>query len=224
MPIGPEVTVLTRAAGSVLRGVSERAVGSPSWPNLHESLLELHEVINAWCEAAERANQALQQIGTNAQTRREMKMGASVGNGAGRPYTVFTLKLGRSYVEIAHREINSIMQPAAPLTQRWSADKRRQAARRSLRSLMSVYCAELLEDFDSAVEARTEWVGKYRAFVDHALANAEVSPDRLHSLKAETEETTAALATVRDQLRELIKEQYPMGHASGATSLDPSPG
>jgi hypothetical protein len=185
--------------------------------------MELHEIINDWCDAATRTNRALQQIGTDAQPRRELRQRASVGNGGGGTYTVFTLKLGRSYVQNAHREIDSIMRPAAPLMQRWSADKRRQAARRSLRSLMTIYCAELLLDFELAVEARTGWIGKYREFIDHALVDAAVSPERLRSLREETEETTAALVAVRDQLREFIKEQYPMGYPRGATSLDSGP-
>lgn len=216
MPVGPEVTALTRSAGGVLRAVSERATGSPEWPNLHESLMELHEIINDWCDAAARTNRALREIGTGAQSRRELRERASVGNGGGGTYTVFTLKLGRSYVQKAHREIESIMRPAAPLMQRWSADKRRRAARRSLRGMMTIYCAELLLEFELAVEARTEWIGKYREFIDRALTYTEVDPERLRALQEETEQTTAALVILRDQLRDLIKERYPMGDAQGA--------
>ncbi|MFC9945026.1 hypothetical protein [Streptomyces pratensis] len=216
MPIGPEVTALTRVAGTVVQGVSERATGSPPWPNLHESLIELHEIINDWCEASTRTNRALQQIGTNAQTRRELRgYGDPGSNGADYSITIVTLRLGRGYVEKAHREINSIMQPAAPLMLRWSSYRRRQAGRRSLRNLMTIYCPELLSMFELAVKARTEWVAKYREFIDGALRSGEVSPDSLSSLRAETAETTAALVAARDSLQQLIKDQYPMGYTHG---------
>ncbi|MER6628582.1 hypothetical protein ABT301_10105 [Streptomyces sp. NPDC000987] len=185
--------------------------------------MELHEILNDWCDAATRTNRALREIGTGAQSRRELRQRASVGNGGGGTYTVFTLKLGRGYVQKAHREIESIMQPAAPLTQRWSADKRRRAARRSLRGMMTIYCAELLLEFELAVEARTEWIGRYREFVDHALTCTEVNPERLRVLRQETEDTTAALVTIRDQLRELIKERYPMGDVHGGNILRSQP-
>ncbi|MFF9493502.1 hypothetical protein [Streptomyces flaveolus] len=181
--------------------------------------MELHEIINDWCDAATRTNRALREIGTGARSRQEVRERASVGNGGGGTYTVFTLRLGRSYVQKAHREIESIMHPAAPLMQRWSADKRRRAARRSLRGMMTIYCAELLLQFELAVEARTEWIGTYREFIGQALTDTEVDPERLRVLQQETEETTAALVTVRDQLRDLIKERYPMGDAQGGDTL-----
>ncbi|MFF2022940.1 hypothetical protein ACFVW2_14215 [Streptomyces sp. NPDC058171] len=185
--------------------------------------MELHEIIHDWCDAAVRTNRALRQIGTAAEGQWETTYSGG-GNGAGRPYTFLSLKLGRSYVERAHREINSIMEPAAPLTQRWSPNKRRQAARRSLRGLMTIYCAELLLSFEQAVQARTDWVGKYREFIDESLKEGHVSRSRLRSLSAETEETTAALVVARNELKAFIKERYPVGHEDLAPADDPRRG
>ncbi|WP_372346658.1 hypothetical protein [Streptomyces sp. KL116D] len=181
--------------------------------------MELHEILNDWCEAASQTNQALRHIGKNLESRREIRHKASVGNGGGGSYVVSVIRIKRSYVDSARREIDSLMQPSAPLMQRWSPDKRRQAGRRSLRNLMTIYCGDLLLSFELAVEARTEWIGRYREFIEDALAGNEVCRDRLRALRTETMYTTHELQVVRDRLKEFIKEQYPMGAAQGEAPL-----
>ncbi|MEV5981835.1 hypothetical protein [Streptomyces sp. NPDC052114] len=185
--------------------------------------MELHEIIDDWCDAADRTNDALRRAGTDAEVRRRKEL-LMLGNGAGPEVVVFRVKLRQGYVETALREIDEIMRPSTPLTQRWSGAKRRQTARRSLRNLMAVYCEELLEDFEEAVEARAEWIGRYREFVHRASANDDgVRRADFLRLGEETEATTAALTAVRDQLKELIKEKYPMGGAGGRPAPDQAP-
>lgn len=211
MAFGPDVWNLTQAASSVVRGVSAHTAGSPTWPNVHEALVELHEIVSDWHAAAQAMDEALATMRPNAKvTRRERRHRAGVGNGGGRgSYIAYYLKIQPGYIELAQREIEAVMQPAAPLAQRWSSSKRRQAGRRSLRSLMSIYCETLLDDFDRAVEARVEWVGEYRRFLDAALDH-DVSEQELGNLRNIARDTADKLENVRLQLRDLIKDQFPL--------------
>ncbi|MEW1925790.1 MULTISPECIES: hypothetical protein [unclassified Streptomyces] len=218
MVVGPEATVVAKAAGNVLRGVSDRATSTPAWPNMHEALMELHEILNDWCEAARKTSEALEQLRTHHLTRRFIAHIGGGGNGAGpRPVTFIGLPLRRGYIEIAQRDIDAVLAPPAPLIQRWSTTKRRQAARRSLRSLMSIYCAELLDDFDRAVEGRVDWVECYRDDMDRALKHG-LQPEDLVRMIQNTTRTTRELVAVRDDMKRLIQECYPMGSTDAQTA------
>ncbi|MGW7069211.1 hypothetical protein ACWGII_10200 [Streptomyces sp. NPDC054855] len=217
MAVGPEATVVAKAAGSVLRGVSDRATSTPPWPNMHEALMELHEILNDWCEAARTTGEALARLESEHLTRRFMKTVGGAGNGAGRPASFLGIPLRKGYIEIAQRDIDAVLAPPAPLMQRWSTAKRRQAARRSLRSLMSVYCAELLDDFDRAVEGRVEWVKEYRDSMDVALTYG-LEPETLDRMIRDTTRTTTVLVAVRDDMKRLIREHYPMGSTDARTA------
>jgi hypothetical protein len=179
---------------------------------MHEALLELHEILNDWCLAAAKTGEALEHLRSQHLTRVQLST-ASVSN-AWTPVTVRVLKipLKQGYIESAQRDIDAVMAPAAPLAQRWSPTKRRQAARRTLRNLMRVYCADLLDEFESAVEARVEWVTAHRHAIDKALKHG-IADGNLDRLIQETADTTTQLDTARENLKRLIQERYPMGSA-----------
>jgi hypothetical protein len=212
MVVGPEATVVAKAAGSVLQKVADRATSRPAWPNMHEALLELHEILSDWCEAARRTGEALERLRSQHLTRVTVVCSESSNNWGG--WTVLGIPLKPGYIELAQRDIDAVMAPAVPLTQRWSATKRRQAARRTLRSLMRIYCADLLDGFETAVEARVNWVTGHRDKIDRALKEG-INAYELDLMIQETADTTSQLDTVRESLKRLIQERYPMGSPDG---------
>ncbi|WBB58312.1 hypothetical protein O7599_22020 [Streptomyces sp. WMMC500] len=216
MTVGPEATVVAKAAGSVLKKVSDHTSGTPTWPNMHEALLELHEILSDWCEAARRTGEALGHLRSRHLTRVtvEREGGTSNSGVPTRMWTMLGIPVKPGYIESARRDIDAVMSPAAPLTQRWSVTKRRQAARRSLRGLMRIYCADLLEEFEAAVEARSRWVTDHRHKIDRALKQG-IDADELDRLIRETARSTSRLDAVREKLKRLIQERYPMGSPAG---------
>jgi hypothetical protein len=214
MSVGPEATVVAKAASSMLQKVSDSANGTPAWPNMHEALMELHEILHDWCQAAKNTSEALQRLETHHLTSRATRL-ISGPNNAGTPVRVPLLKipLKPGYVEAARRDIEGIMRSAAPLTQRWSSAKRRQAARRSLLGLMRLYCADLLDEFENAVDARTSWIVSHRDEIKKALQEGILLPS-LEYLIRESSNTAAQLESAREHLNRLIREHYPMGSTS----------
>ena len=213
MVVGPEATVVAKAAGSVLQKVSDQATSAPTWPNMHEALVELHEILSDWCEAARRTSEALERLRSQHLTRVTVEeMWAT--NAAPRRWKVLGIPLKPGYIELAQRDIDAVMSPALPLTQRWSVTKRRQAARRTLRSLMRIYCADLLDGFEAAVEARSTWVTDHRDTIDRALKQG-IGADALDLMIQEAADTTSELDSVREILKRLIQERYPMGGLDG---------
>lgn len=215
MPVGPEATVVAKAASSMLHKVSDNANGTPVWPNMHEALMELHEILHEWCQAATSTSEALERLRSQHLTRRST--GSVCGpNNAGTPIRVPFLKipLKAGYVEAAQRDIEEIMRPSAPLAQRWNSAKRRQAARRTLLGLMRLYCADLLEEFERAVDARASWMLANREEVNKALQEG-LRSERLEYLIQEAADTAAQLDSAREHLSLLIRENYPMGLTGG---------
>jgi hypothetical protein len=142
-----------------------------------------------------------------------------VGNGGGRSVRFLGIPLRQGYIEIAQRDIKAILGTSAPLAQRWSSAKRRQAARRTLRRLMGIYCPDLLDSFDRAVEGRVDWATRHRQDIEHALEHG-LQPGTLAGMIRETMRTTTALVSARDDMKRLILERYPIGTA--ITEEDPA--
>ncbi|MFD7994624.1 hypothetical protein [Streptomyces mexicanus] len=213
MVVGPEATVIAKAAGGVLQKVSDRATSTPAWPNMHDALLELHEILSDWCEAARRTGEALERLRSQHLTRVTVDE-LWVTNAAPIRRRVLGIPVKPGYIELAQRDLDEVMAPAVPLTQRWSGTKRRQAARRTLRGLMRVYCADLLDEFETAVEARVDWVTGHRDEIERALRQGIVDFE-LDLMIQETAATASRLDTVRESLKRLIQERYPMGSRDG---------
>lgn len=208
---GIEATVVAKAGTAVLKGVTSQALGTPAWPNMHAALMELHEILREWCEAAERTTEAvtlLKQQQVNE--AREIYGSSNVFSVAVQFGTGVQMNAFPSYVNRATGDIDSVLQPSAPIMQRWSGAKRRQAARRSLRSLMGIYCPELLTEFDEAVSARSQWVEEHRRTVRRGLKGG-LSESEFEAMAAEMQATQQSLRSVRQQLLVLIQERYPLG-------------
>ncbi|MEV6480972.1 hypothetical protein [Streptomyces sp. NPDC051576] len=199
----------------MLQKVSDSANGTPAWPNMHEALMELHEILHGWCQAANNTSEALQRLETHHLTSRATRL-ISGPNNAGTPVRVPLLKipLKPGYVEAARRDIEGIMRSSAPLAQRWNSAKRRQAARRSLLGLMRLYCADLLDEFENAVDARTSWMLSHRDEINKALQEGILLPSLVYLIR-ESSDTAAQLESAREHLNCLIREHYPMGSTNG---------
>lgn len=213
---GVEATVVVKAGTAVLKGVTSQALGAPAWPIMHSALMELHEILREWCEAAERTSAAVALL--RQQRLREARDNYGVSNTG----VMFSVVVGKgvqvgtfnSYVNRATGDIDAVLQPSAPVMQRWSGAKRRQAARRSLGSLMGIYCPELLTDFNAAVSARSQWVEEHGRAVRKAL-KAGLSDSEFQVMAADMQATLDGLHAVRQQLLALIQERFPLGGESG---------
>ncbi|MCX4988459.1 hypothetical protein [Streptomyces sp. NBC_00568] len=173
--------------------------------------MELHEILREWCEAAEQTSEAVTLL--EQQRLDEARDAYDVSNVVLR--SVFqgpVVQIGgsRSYTNRATSDIDSVLQPSAPVMQRWSGAKRRQAARRSLRSLMGIYCPELLTEFDEAVSSRSRWVEEHRRTVRKGLKSG-LSEGEFQAMAAEMQATLQSLRLVRQRLLSLIQQRYPLG-------------
>ncbi|WP_405470260.1 hypothetical protein [Streptomyces canus] len=201
--------VVAKAGAAVLKGVTNQVLGTPSWPNMHAALMELHEILREWCEAAERTSEAVNLLGQ--QRLQEAREVYDVSHVLSRGVWVSDSSMQtNSFVSRAQGDIDSVLKPSAPVLQRWSGAKRRQAARRSLRTLMDIYCPELLFDFDGAVSARSQWVDEHHCIVKTALKHG-LSDSDFDAMAAQMQSTLESLTSVRQQLLALIQERYPLG-------------
>ncbi|MFE7229144.1 hypothetical protein ACFVAF_00445 [Streptomyces sp. NPDC057596] len=173
--------------------------------------MELHEILREWCAAAEKTSEAVTLLNQQRLDEARDTYGASnVLSGTVIRGTIVQVSAFPNYVNRVTGDIDSVLQPSAPVLQRWSGAKRREAARRSLRSLMGIYCPELLTDFDEAVSARSQWVEEHRRTVRKGLKSG-LSESESQAMAAEMEATLQSLRSVRQQLLVLIQERYPLG-------------
>ncbi|MEV6758192.1 hypothetical protein [Streptomyces sp. NPDC051214] len=206
--VAPEAAAVVRASSSVLRSVVNQSTGTPALPNVHEGLIELHEILREWCEAARTTGKVVDLI--LADQPHLARAAHPRSNDYGGPIP-FRRSFARSTMaRRTHREIAALMSPSAPVAQKWSPTKRRQAARRNLRSMMHVYCPDLLEEFDLAVEARVTWIDSHHAELDEVIRNRR-GDGRLSELRYEMTATTEQLETVQAALHTLIMQRFPLG-------------
>jgi hypothetical protein len=206
---GPEATVVARTAGAVAKGLKNQSAVNPEWPTFHEALMELHAILNDWCNAAVHTMDYLMaRLAEDESDEREMRVLASLSNMT----TSWRVTHGRSgFVEGITKEFRNRLEQPAPLTQRWRRQKRVQAKRRSLRSMMQIYCPDLLSSFEKSALQRKEWVERNRTEIGKTRDR-----ETLQAALDETTETFRALFQVQRDLAELIRERYPMGSVPAA--------
>ncbi|WP_275466321.1 hypothetical protein [Streptomyces noursei] len=176
--------------------------------------MELHVILDEWCEVAEE---------TNAVVRRTLDgdrpnvVHPSRFNPIGRVAFPKGLvyQAGRAqhllFVDAMRRDAGGILQNQAPWWQRWRGSRRRQGARRSLRNMMKLYCPELLDSFESAVDGRAQWILENRKNLPVTLSSPDTPTEVVEGLARELETTLAALRDARRQLGDLIRQAYPLG-------------
>ncbi|MFF4697262.1 hypothetical protein [Streptomyces chattanoogensis] len=166
--------------------------------------MELHELLKEWEEAAQQTYELLfESRGWTHDKIRESLRYVNIS---------VHLPLGGGFLERHEGDIKCALDAKTPLLHRWSGKKRRQAARRNLRSLMGIYCPELLADFETAVHERSEWVRENRRLIlQHVKAGTP--PTLAEVVGREAMQTATNISAVRMQLATLILERYPLGAA-----------
>ncbi len=114
---------------------------------------------------------------------------------------------GPSFVGGVVGDIDGLMSPKARLMARWRGSERRVAARRGLRTLLSVYFPDLLVEFEEAIDARADFVSRHSDLpgVIGRMTNAELA-----DVQQEARATQSALVSVTDRLADLVVELFPV--------------
>ncbi|MEV0936395.1 hypothetical protein ACIBMX_46960 [Streptomyces phaeochromogenes] len=175
--------------------------------------MELHVILDEWCEAAEE---------TNAIVRRALGGVRPPVTGPNRlnplsgvRFTDQVFQIGThmsgGFVEGVFRDSACVLGNQAHWSKRWRASSRRQAARRSLRNMMRLYCPEVLESFEKAVAERAQWILEHRKHLPRLLSDPDTPISAVQDFSTALEETLEALRFARQSLADLIKYAYPLG-------------
>lgn len=208
MPLpGPsEAAVVAKVGTAVARGLKQ-ANPPIQWPNARESLLELFSLLVAWCEdAADTKEYAYQKLSHGESVLKPPSQTAN-RKWFGFGYT--------GYIETTRSDINRIVDGHAPLLKRWRASGRRQAARRSLRTILQAYSPDLLGQFESAVEARADWVKKNRRIFDEWFTSNTGTPRETYEIIQDMNQTYDDLVRAAELVRVYLSENFPFPVESG---------
>lgn len=174
---------------------------------MHAALMELHEIVDEWLDACKSTTElALNGRGMDRTQIRELYNRANIS----RP--LFHL-FGPGYLEQIEKDLANVVNPKTPALHRWSRTRRRAGRRRSLRSMMKIYCPELLEDFDAAVISRGAWVRNNRKLIKASLKTGEMPPE-LTIILSESVQTVTNLEHLKAAIVATIKHKYPLGGAT----------
>ncbi|MFC4084930.1 hypothetical protein [Amycolatopsis samaneae] len=115
----------------------------------------------------------------------------------------------RRYVDRAIRDSNDLLDGHVPFTQKLHRPRKRRALRRGLRTILGVYCPDLLKLFEQATTERVNWVKEYR---EHFEKWYEVPHEfeEPFEIRGKMDETRTALFDVTEQLREFIITNFPL--------------
>jgi hypothetical protein len=212
---GAEVATVAKAGSSVAQGIKATLAQPESrWPNAHEALMELYIIVDDWCTSAEESNEAAHvalSAGLGPATPpasflgRGQMPGPSQMAGGGPLSNVFP-----GYIERTTQDAEALLNPPVPWLSRWRRSRSRSAARRTLRSMLRIYCPDLLDAFEEAVANRAECVVEHRRGFAATLADPQTSLEVLRTMVVRMDRTLNDLRAVRDDLRELLRGQYPM--------------
>ncbi|MFJ6783474.1 hypothetical protein [Streptomyces yangpuensis] len=190
---------------SALRGLSGDA---PAWSEIRGPLLELYAVLDEWCEAAE----ALERLIRGA-------LKAHQPDGKFLYHPPFTrippIRSGQTnlvpgYVDRMQSEIHGLWKGRVHWTKRWKPSRRRKAARRGLRNVMRIYCPDVLESFEAAVEGRSAWMEEKRAALILLVENPNASAEEISQASFGLSQTYYAMYVARGRLGEMIRETFPL--------------
>jgi hypothetical protein len=213
MITGAEVATVAKVGSSVTQGIKTALNQQPSkWPNLHEALMELYVILDDWCGAAEESNRAAHR---SLEARTNLVPPPIIGKGAvmntiGPAHLrAFGITFG-GYVERATGDIKDVLNPSTPWYTRWRRSENRVAARRTLRSMLRIYCAELLDAFEAAAANRANWVVEHRRKFKDTLEDPTTDLHALQAMVDQMDETLGSLQSVRNNLYQLIHENFPL--------------
>ncbi|WP_139216284.1 MULTISPECIES: hypothetical protein [unclassified Streptomyces] len=205
--VGSELAVVARAGTAVLKGVAGKAASTPEWPNFHAALMELHEILDEWLIACKGTYEFI--LSARGMQPEEIKEAYKRVNIRVLTFPLFSV----GFLERAEKDLSRVMNPSVSVLKRWSRVRRRQAGRRTLRSMMKIYCPDLLDEFDSAVRKRAIWVRENREFARKGL-RVGIPQSEMNRLASESMQTAADLEHVKMVLAAVLLERYPLGGAA----------
>ncbi len=224
MITGAEVATVAKAGSSVAQGIKATLAQPESrWPNAHEALMELYIILDDWCTSAEESNKAAH-VAVSARLGLGSPPAPFLGRGqmsgpppqmAGHTYSQMAgggalSNVFPGYIERTTRDAEAVLNPPVPWLSRWRRSRSRAAARRTLRSMLRIYCPDLLDAFEEAVANRAKWVVEHRRGFTATLADPQTSLEVLRTMVDRMDGTLNDLRAVRDDLRELLHGQYPL--------------
>jgi hypothetical protein len=128
-----------------------------------------------------------------------------------RPRLSDSLNFSSRFIERINYDIEGVLNgPKPPWYQRWQRSKNRAAARRTLRSMLRIYCPDLLDGFEEAVANRTALVSEYRREFYEVLEDPHTNVADLGNMYHGMETTRRELLAARGDLRELIRKSFPV--------------
>ncbi|MFZ3566828.1 hypothetical protein ACOKM5_07640 [Streptomyces sp. BH097] len=202
---GPEASAVAKAGTGIVQGIkSTLAPPERSWPDAREGLMELFVILDDWCKSAEVTNAYARQV---LEARRIGFEGPVRMAGPVLAQTTTPGMFSAGYIEITTADIDLVVDPAVPWWTRWRRSRNRAASRRTLRSMLRIYCPDLLGAFEEAVSNRATWITEHRGrflsrLGEAPVADVETAVDRL-------EETLRDLQAAHALLHTFILENYP---------------
>jgi hypothetical protein len=171
---------------------------------MHAALMELYEIVDEWLAACKSTTElALNGRGMDRAQIRDLYNHANIST------PLFHL-FSAGFLEQIEKDLANVVNPTAPALQRWSRTRRRQAGRRNLRSMMKIYCPELLEEFDATVSDRGAWVRENRKIIKRSLKTGEAPPE-LTVILSQSVQTVTNLEHLNAAVAALIRSKYPLG-------------
>lgn len=205
-PGAGEAVVVAKTGTAVMQGL--RTAKQPiTWPNARESLLELYAILDDWCERSEITSRWVRFWLYEA----EDKIDEAPYEGDG--YIVPNRRrtnIPRRFASGVQSDIINILQKKPSMLQRWRASDRRQAARRSLRTILKVYCPELLDQFEKAVNARIDWINQNRQSFDNWFTDTTYTSREIDKMLNDMDATNVGLKTTLRALYEFITTNFPL--------------
>ncbi len=202
LPTPKDAELVAKVGTGVLQGL-QKASQPPPWPDTHVALLELYAILREWSGMAEETSRHARRL---ALARKDQP--AADGVSVGQPGQMISNTFS-GYVEGAALDSKAVLDGRVPALLKLRGSSKRRAARRGLRTILSAYCPTLLDQFEQATAARSEWVRAHRKnfdrWFDDSHTDAEVS-----QLLDQMEATEAALLETTEQLRTFLTTNYPL--------------
>ncbi len=207
MVTGAEAASVAKLGASIAEVIRKATPPAQGWPGAREALMELFTVLDEWCAAAEESNHAVEYA-------LDARLTGSPWFYRGGPPQMapdHRMRLHRGFIERITADADRLLQPAVPWLRRWRGSRSRAEARRTLRSMMRIYCPEVLEAYETAVAGRAAWVLQHRDEFVESLRDPGISAEELQRTLDELDESLRDLLSVREEIGRLIRDNYPLG-------------
>ena len=223
VPGADEVNLVAKVGSSVVHGLSQPSQ-PPPWPNTRDALLELLAILDEWSHRAKettRYAERLARMRRNAEmlARKRKNLPASApadaplieGNRISGISGSFdnAMNIQAGYMGIVQADIQKTLTGQVPPFAKLRRSSKRRAARRGLRTVLVAYCPDLLEQFDAATAARSDWVGKYHEDFDRWFGESHTE-EEVNQLLKEMTRTQTILLEVTADLRAFITTNFPL--------------